>query len=125
MLTSVILLIAEYLTSTEVDGKTWTVVILSACSNCCRFDCIQQSKQRNSVPDFYGYIVQENSPRNISYTDKQVLEASIVHRYSACVIVDEYSGELPEPPISTGVLQSPVAKQAQELQKRKGHDRTL
>lgn len=70
------------------------------------------------------YTVPERAHRKVSYADKQMLEENIVRKHTACVMVDEDTGELLEPPIGTGTLHTPVAEQAQEPQKRKSHVRT-
>lgn len=70
------------------------------------------------------YTVPERAHRKVSYADKQMLEENIVRKHTACVMVDEDTGELLESPIGTGTLHTPVAEQAQEPQKRKSHVRT-
>ncbi|WP_331488487.1 MobP3 family relaxase [Butyricicoccus sp. Marseille-Q5471] len=70
------------------------------------------------------YTVSERAHRKVSYADKQVLEENIVRKHTACVVVDEDTGELLEPPTGTGTLHTPVAEQAQEPKKRKSHVRT-
>lgn len=69
------------------------------------------------------YEVAEKANRKVSYADKQMLEENILRKHTAYV-VDEYTGELIEPPTGTGTLHTPVAEQAQEKQKRKSHVRT-
>ena len=70
------------------------------------------------------YTVPERAHRKVSYADKQMLEENIVRKHTACMMVDEDTGEVLEPPIGTGTLHTPVAEQAQEPQKRKNHVRT-
>ena len=70
------------------------------------------------------YTIPEKAHRKVSYADKQVLEESIVRRHSACVVVDEETGELLEPPTGTGMLHTPVAEPAEDNSKRRSHLRT-
>ena len=70
------------------------------------------------------YTVPERAHRKVCYADKQTLEENIVLKHTACMMVDEDTGEGLEPPISTGALHTPVAEQAQETQRRKSHVRT-
>ncbi|MDD3229104.1 MAG: type IV secretory system conjugative DNA transfer family protein [Oscillospiraceae bacterium] len=70
------------------------------------------------------YTVPEKSQRKVSYADKRILEENIIRKHTACMAVDEDTGELLEPPTGTGTLHTPVAEQAQEKQKRKSHVRT-
>ena len=70
------------------------------------------------------YPIPEKAHRKVSYADKQVLEESIVRRHSACVVVDEETGELLEPPTGTGMLHTPVAEPAEDNSKRRSHLRT-
>lgn len=70
------------------------------------------------------YTVPERAHRKVSYADKQMLEENIVRKHTACMMVDEDTGEVLEPPIGTGTLHTPVTEQAQEPPKRKSHVRT-
>lgn len=70
------------------------------------------------------YTVPERAHRKVTYADKQALEENIVRKQTACMIVDEDTGEVLAPPIGTGTLHTPVTEQAQEPQKRKSHVRT-
>lgn len=69
------------------------------------------------------YTVPERAHRKVSYADKQMLEENIVRKHTACMMVDEDTGEILETPIGTGTLHTPVVEQAQEAQKRKSHVR--
>ena len=70
------------------------------------------------------YTVPERAHRKVSYADKEILEENIVRKHTACMMVDEHTGEVLEPPTGTGTLHTPVAEQAEEPQKRKSHVRT-
>jgi Type IV secretory pathway, VirD4 components len=70
------------------------------------------------------YTIPEKAHRKVSYADKQVLEESIVRKHSACVVVDEETGELLEPPTGTGMLHTPVAEPAEDNSTRRSHLRT-
>ncbi len=70
------------------------------------------------------YTIPEKAHRKVSYADKQVLEESIVRKHSACVVVDEDTGELLEPPSGTGMLHTPVAEPVEDNSTRRSHLRT-
>ena len=70
------------------------------------------------------YSVPEKSHRKVSYADKQILEENIIRKHTACMVVDEDTGELLELSTGTGTLHTPVAEQTQEPIKCKSHVRT-
>lgn len=70
------------------------------------------------------YTVPERAHRKVTYADKQALEENIVRKHTACMMVDEDTGEVLEPPVGIGTLHTPVTEQTQEPQKRKSHVRT-
>ena len=70
------------------------------------------------------YTISEKAHRKVSYADKQTLEENIVRKHTACVVVDEDTGEILDPPIGTGTLHTPVAEPAEENTKRRSHIRT-
>ena len=70
------------------------------------------------------YTVAERAHRKVSYADKQMLEENIVRKHLACMVVDESTGEILEPPAGTGTLHAPVAEQAQEPPRRRTHVKT-
>jgi type IV secretion system protein VirD4 len=70
------------------------------------------------------YTVEEKAHRKVVYADKQMLEENIVRRHSACLMVDEDTGEVLEPSAGTGTLHTPVAEPADNTAKRRSHLRT-
>lgn len=70
------------------------------------------------------YTVAEKANRKVVYADKQTLEENIVRKHMACMMVDEETGEILEPPTGTGALHTPVAEPPAEPQKRRSHIRT-
>lgn len=70
------------------------------------------------------YAIEEKAHRKVVYADKQTLEENIVRKHMACMMVDEETGEILEPPTGTGALHTPVAEPPAEPQKRRSHIRT-
>lgn len=70
------------------------------------------------------YTVEEKAHRKVMYADKQALEENIVRKHAACLMVDEETGEILEPPTGTGAIHTPVAEPPEKSQKRRSHVRT-
>ena len=70
------------------------------------------------------YMVEEKAHRKVMYADKQTLEENIVRKHTACMIVDEETGEILEPLTGTGALHTPVTESPAEPLKRRSHVRT-
>ena len=70
------------------------------------------------------YTVEEKAHRKVAYADKQALEENIIRKHTACLMVDEETGEILEPPTGIGALHTPVAELPTEPQKRRSHLRT-
>ena len=56
------------------------------------------------------YTVEEKAHRKVVYADKQMLEENIVRKHTACLMVDEETGEMLEPTTGRGTLHTPVAE---------------
>ena len=67
------------------------------------------------------FTVPERAQRKVNYADKQTLEENIVRKHTACVAVDEDTGEVLDAPTGTGALHTPVADATQQLPKHKNH----
>lgn len=70
------------------------------------------------------YTVEEKAHRKVVYADKQTLEENIVRKHTACLMVDEETGEILESPTGTGALHTPVTEHPAEPLKRRSHVRT-
>ncbi|MDD3780959.1 MAG: type IV secretory system conjugative DNA transfer family protein, partial [Proteiniphilum sp.] len=70
------------------------------------------------------YTVEEKAHRKVVYADKQTLEENIVRKHMSCLMVDEETGEILEPPTGTGALHTPVVEPPTEPLKRRSHVRT-
>jgi len=69
---------------------------------------------------FHGlYTVEEKAHRKVVYADKQMLEENIVRKHTACLIVDEETGEISEPTTGTGTLHTPVAEPSEITMRRR------
>lgn len=64
------------------------------------------------------YTVEEKAHRKVVYADKQMLEENIVRKHTACLMVDEETGEILEPPTGTGTLHTPVAEPSNAMRRR-------
>lgn len=71
-----------------------------------------------------AYTVAEKAHRKVFYADKQMLEQNIVRRHSACIAVDMETGEVLEPPNSTGALHTSVTDLSGNSPIRRNHLRT-
>jgi type IV secretion system protein VirD4 len=71
-----------------------------------------------------AYTVPEKANRKVSYADKQALEENIVRQHTTCLMVEEETGEVQEPPTGTGTLHNPVAEISEDVSKRRSHLRT-
>ncbi|MPM47608.1 hypothetical protein SDC9_94319 [bioreactor metagenome] len=65
------------------------------------------------------YTVEEKANRKVVYADKQALEENIVRRHTACMMVDEETGEILEPPSGTGTLHTPAAEPSENTMRRR------
>ncbi|NYB73147.1 type IV secretory system conjugative DNA transfer family protein [Sedimentibacter hydroxybenzoicus DSM 7310] len=65
------------------------------------------------------YTVEEKAHRKVVYADKQTLEENIVRKHMACIMVDEETGEILEPPAGTGTLHTPVAEPSENTMRRR------
>lgn len=65
------------------------------------------------------YTVEEKAHRKVVYADKQTLEENIVRKHMACMMVDEETGEILEPPAGTGTLHTPVAEPSETTMRRR------
>jgi len=70
------------------------------------------------------YTVSEKAHRKVVYADKQTLEENIVRKHTACVMVEEETGEVLDPPAGTGALHTPVVEPAENTAKYRSHLRT-
>lgn len=69
---------------------------------------------------FHGlYTVEEKAHRKVVYADKQMLEENIVRKHTACLMVDEETGEILEPQTGTGTLHTPVAEPSENTMRRR------
>lgn len=66
-----------------------------------------------------AYTVEEKAHRKVVYADKQTLEENIVRKHTACMMVDEETGEILEPPTGTGTLHTPVAEPSENTMRRR------
>ena len=65
------------------------------------------------------YTVEEKAHRKVVYANKQMLEENIVRKHTACLMVDEETGEISEPPTGTGTLHTPVAEPSENTMRRR------
>lgn len=65
------------------------------------------------------YTVEEKANRKVVYADKQALEENIVRRHTACMMVDEETDEILEPPSGTGTLHTPAAEPSENTMRRR------
>ncbi|WP_101910040.1 type IV secretory system conjugative DNA transfer family protein [Marasmitruncus massiliensis] len=65
------------------------------------------------------YTVEEKANRKVAYADKQALEENIVRKHTACMMVDEETGEILEPPVGTGTLHTPAAEPSENTMRRR------
>ncbi len=65
------------------------------------------------------YTVEEKAHRKVVYADKQMLEENIVRKHTACLMVDEETGEISEPPTGTGTLHTPMAEPSENTMRRR------
>jgi len=65
------------------------------------------------------YTVEEKAHRKVVYADKQVLEENIVRRHTACLMIDEETGEILEPPTGTGTLHTPATEPSENSMRRR------
>ncbi|MBE6906375.1 MAG: type IV secretory system conjugative DNA transfer family protein [Ruminococcaceae bacterium] len=65
------------------------------------------------------YTVEEKAHRKVVYADKQMLEENIVRKHTACLMVDEETGEISEPTTGTGTLHTPVAEPSENTMRRR------
>ena len=65
------------------------------------------------------YTVEEKAHRKVVYADKQALEENIVRKHTACMMVDEETGEILEPPVGTGTLHTPAAEPSENTMRRR------
>lgn len=65
------------------------------------------------------YTVEEKAHRKVVYADKQMLEENIVRKHTACLVVDEETGEILEPPVGTGTLHTPVSEPSENTMRRR------
>ena len=66
-----------------------------------------------------AYTVEEKAHRKVVYADKQMLEENIVRKHTACLMVDEETGEILEPTTGTGTLHTPVAEPSENIMRRR------
>lgn len=66
-----------------------------------------------------SYTVEEKANRKVAYADKQALEENIVRKHTACMMVDEETGEILEPPAGTGILHTPAAEPSENTMRRR------
>jgi len=66
-----------------------------------------------------AYTMEEKAHRKVVYADKQMLEENIVRKHTACLMVDEETGEILEPPSRTGTLHTPVAEPSENTMRRR------
>ena len=65
------------------------------------------------------YTVEEKANRKVAYADKQALEENIVRKHTACMLVDEETGEILEPPAGTGTLHTPAVEPSENTMRRR------
>ena len=65
------------------------------------------------------YTVEEKAHRKVVYADKQTLEENIVRKHTACLMVDEETGEMLEPTTGRGTLHTPVAEPSENTMRRR------
>lgn len=65
------------------------------------------------------YTVEEKAHRKVVYADKQMLEENIVRKHTACLMVDEETGEISEPTTGTGTLHTQVAEPSENTTRRR------
>ena len=65
------------------------------------------------------YTVEEKAHRKVVYADKQMLEENIVRKHTACLMVDEETGEMLEPTTGRGTLHTPVAEPSENTMRRR------
>ena len=65
------------------------------------------------------YTVEEKAHRKVMYADKNILEENIVRKHMACLMVDEETGEVIEPPSGTGTLHTPTAEPTENTMRRR------
>ncbi|WP_312643125.1 type IV secretory system conjugative DNA transfer family protein [Hydrogenoanaerobacterium sp.] len=65
------------------------------------------------------YTVEEKANRKVVYADKQALEENIVRRHTACMMVDEETGEILEPPVGSGTLHTPASEPSENTMRRR------
>lgn len=54
------------------------------------------------------FSVPEKANRKVAYADRQTLEENIVCKHTACIMVDEETGEVFEGPVGTGGIRAPA-----------------
>lgn len=54
------------------------------------------------------FSVPEKANRKVAYADRQTLEENIVRKHTACITVDEETGEVFEGPVGTGAIRIPT-----------------
>ena len=65
------------------------------------------------------YTVEEKAHRKVMYADKNILEENIVRKHMACLMVDEETGEVIEPPSGTGTLHTLTAEPTENTMRRR------
>jgi type IV secretion system protein VirD4 len=65
------------------------------------------------------YTVEEKAHRKVVYADKQTLEENIVRKHTACLMVDEETGEVLEPSTGTGTLHTPMSDHNEKNMRRR------
>jgi len=65
------------------------------------------------------YTVEEKAHRKVVYANKQTLEENIIRKHTACLMVDEETGEILEPPMGTGTLHTPMEDHAEKNMRRR------
>jgi len=66
-----------------------------------------------------AYTMEEKAHRKVVYADKQMLEENIVRRHTACMMVDEETGEILEPPVGSGTLHTPASEPSENTMRRR------
>lgn len=65
------------------------------------------------------YTVAEKAHRKVVYADRQALEENIVRKHTVCMMMDEETGEILEPPVGTGILHTPGIENAENMIRRR------
>ncbi len=66
-----------------------------------------------------SYTVEEKANRKVVYADKQALEENIVRKHTACMMVDEETGEVLESPAGAGILHTPASEPSENTMRRR------